>query len=288
MDHKYFPFTGEPYKPAMGLRPLELKDWIEIDATNEKRLLMKEKIFRENKDLVLQINPEAEDACFELEEMVREHVLQYFPDQFSMAASELYVNSTGYSFSQPQTAEQALMNASQYVQEDFAFLSSEPPIKLIGGSICFPSRWNLKEKMNLNSEGIHAPVPKFQQTIGKPTETFMEKVSVDKPMQRFNWTLHDTDHIFTPFPSNDGRTDITKDNVLDVTYVRYERQTLRRMPKTKKVLFTIRTYVHPVSEIVAVPEKRELLKQTLLGLPQDVAEYRGMRRFFDVLKAALD
>lgn len=220
MDYKYFPLNGELDKPAMGLLPLELKDWIEIDQTQEKRLLLKEKIFRENKNLVLQINPQTEAACFELEEMVRLHVLEHFPDQFSMAASELYVNATGYSFSQPQNAEQALLNASQYVQEDFAFLSPETPFKLIGGSICFPSRWSIQGSAS--------------------AEKFLEKISIDQPVQTFNWTRQDTDQILIPAPSNAG-----KDNALK-GYVRVERQTLRRMPKTKMVLLAIRTYIHPL------------------------------------------
>lgn len=211
MNSNYFPFTGTTLKPVKGFEPVDLKDWLELDSTDEKRLLLKEKIFRENKDLVLKITPGSEDACFELEQMVREHVLRHFSDQFSMAASELYVNSTGYSFSQAQTPEQALMNAAQYVQEDFAIFDSG---ELIAYANCF-------------SQGL----------MSKPSH----EVS-DQAVQKISWTFQENDQLY-PVKAASGSN---KENVLNLPFARVEKQILQIMPKTKKVLLTARTYIYPV------------------------------------------
>lgn len=287
MQLPYFPFEimTESYKPAMGLKPLDLSKWIELDETFETQVSKKKNILQNQQDLVLKFEPIASGAILETQELLKDHLLTHFPQKYSLKGSEFKVDNqhTYHLSSEPQ---EALRNISQWVQEDFAFMSPESPSRLVGGCICFPSRWNLPQKMNLGSDAIHAPVPKFKESIAKATGQFLERIQVEKPMWRLNWTIHDCPEIFTPFPE-EGRSDLNASNIIEHTYLRMERQTLRRLPKTQFVLFTIRTYIFPMKYVISDAQKKIALKSTLDHLPIETAHYKGMRKFFDLLKNSL-
>lgn len=260
---KYFPINEDLYKAKLGLMTLDLKDWLERDETFVAQTELRRQLVRERRDEVLAVLPGAEEACFELFELVGEHV------------------TVGPCPSDPTEALAALAGI---VQEDFVILTGEKDVRASAALVCFPSRWSLASKMGRNSDEIHAPVPGFA-TVAKQTRGFLERVAVDKPMWRTNWTIHDSDELFCPEAVPHPPLD--KDVVLASTYFRCERQTLRRMPRTKQVVFTIRTYVTPMLQVVADPDRRANLKKTLVSLPSDVANYKGMGSFVKALIEAL-
>lgn len=288
MSHiPYFPFSMEPPKIQMGIKPLDVSNWIEIDENFVRHVNLKKEVFAKNSDLVLMADPVVSASCLELYEMLQSFLLQTHPNHYSIRDGEFYVHATGEKYPIKHTEPlEALRLLSLWVQEDFAIMSPPPGVRLAAGSICFPSRWNLKDKFNKDSDGVHGPVPKFKESIAKPTSNFLERMTMDKPMWRMNWTIHDSDELFTPFPIP-HKHNITVDNVLDETFLRVERQTLRRMEKTGSVVFTIRTYVNRMRDVAATPERKALVKATLEQLPLEIAEYRGMKMFFDELKQAL-
>lgn len=283
----YFPFSMDPPKIQMGIKPLDVSQWIEIDDQFKNHVALKKKILSENQELVLQVDPAVSASCLELYEMLQTFLLANHPAKYSVKNDAFFVHATEESFPRTQTdAVSALKILSTWVQEDFAIMSPPPGVRLAAGTICFPSRWNLKEKFNRDSDGIHGPVPKFKETIAKPTSNFLERMTMDKPMWRMNWTIHDSDELFTPHPVP-HKHNITVANVLDETFLRVERQTLRRMEKTGSVVFTIRTYVHRMRDVVNTPERKDLVKATLGMLDPEIAEYRGMKMFYNELKASL-
>jgi hypothetical protein len=60
----------------------------------------------------------------------------------------------------------------------------------------------------------------------------------------------------------------------DRLFLRVERETLRRFPETECVLFTIRTYIRPLSHLVERPEDARRLADALSQLPDDVRDYK--------------
>jgi hypothetical protein len=282
----YFPFTGEAYKPQVGLSPLDLKNWIEPGPDFEFQMNLKNRLLRDEADTVLQAQPEAEAGIFDLYETLQAHLLETDPTSYRKQNDEFICLRTRESFTRPEEASVALHQIGHWVQEDFAVLSPTPPVKLIAGCVCFPSRWSLKDKIGKDSDGIHVPVPKFATTIAKPTANFLERVSVERPMLRYNWTLHDNDHLFCPKPDI-PREDITVENVIQETYLRIERQTLRRLAKSQFVVFTIRTSVGALAPLLEEPENLRKALATLETLPPETANYKGMRLFYPQLLTAL-
>jgi len=60
--------------------------------------------------------------------------------------------------------------------------------------------------------------------------------------------------------------------------LRVERQTLRRLPKSGAVVFTIRTYIVPIEEVVKEPGVPERLASAIKSWGKDIAEYKGRER----------
>ena len=60
----------------------------------------------------------------------------------------------------------------------------------------------------------------------------------------------------------------------DRLFLRVERETLRRFPRTNCILFTIRTYIRPLRHLAERPEDAGRLADALANLPDDVADYK--------------
>lgn len=268
----YFPFTGEKYEPKMGLKPLRWENWLEIDEKYAACIARKRELFRTERETVLQVYPEANDFCLELHDHLKAHIAAVAPQ---LCTGDL----------KPTRGAQALADLSTWTQEDWCLVEPKDPSRLVAGAVCFPSRWSLKEKMGKSPERVHEPVPDFSK-IQAPTKNFMEKLTPERPMWRLNWTIHDSDELFCPGPHASGKV-LHAGNVLEECYLRVERQTLSRLPRTGAIVFSIRTHLNPLLEAIDTPEKRELLRLSLEGLPAETAAYRGMAPFFEELKEAL-
>lgn len=271
---RYFPLGDDDSRPQLHLKSLSLSDWIEIDSEHGAQLERKAEILKNHRDKVLRVLPSlnADAAAIELNSTLRRHLSEHhsLPEKPEAA---------------PRDAYEALTQIASWVQEDWAILSPEPPVRLIAGLVCFPSRWSLADKMGLDSNGIHAPVPRFSG-IAKPTQTFLERLTVDKPMWRINWTIHDSNELFCPGP-HPAASDLTIDNIISRTWLRIERQTLRRLPETKAVAFSIRTYMHSLQEVVSDPSRTRTLKSTLEKLNPETSGYKGMGAFHPLLLSAV-
>lgn len=55
--------------------------------------------------------------------------------------------------------------------------------------------------------------------------------------------------------------------------LRVERQTLRRLPKTGAIIFTIRVYLTPLEQLVGEPDVPGRLASAIRSWPEDVARY---------------
>lgn len=271
---RYFPLGDNDSRPQLHLKSLSLENWIEIDDEFSAQIGRKSEILNHHRDTVVRVQSgtNADEAAIELNAILRTHLVNFH----DLPAKKE---------PRPKNAEEAFLQISTWVQEDWALLSPEPPVRLIAGLVCFPSRWSLADKMGLDSNGIHGPVPRFNG-IAKPTQTFLERLAVDKPMWRINWTIHDSNELFCPGP-HPSASDLTVDNIISRTWLRVERQTLRRLPETKAVAFSIRTYMHSMSEVVADEGRLKTLVSTLEKLNPETSGYKGMGAFYPLLLDAV-
>ena len=179
-----------------------------------------------------------------------------------------------------------LRHLAALLPEDVCLLSPGDPARLVAGVVCFPSRWNLAEKIGLDAAAIHGPVPGFAATLARPAGNFLARLAPGRAFARLNWTIHDSDTRFAPHPVPERRG-LTETDVLTSTFLRVERQTLRRLPASGFVVFTIRTYLDRLDAVAADSGRRERLRRTLASLPGESVAYKGMTAFLEPLLRAL-
>lgn len=278
----YFPIADGPYRLAMGLQKLRLEDWIEIDAAFADDLREKRRLLAARHDEVFQALPASGPGQTEVLHLLAEHLPRHHPQTHRRDGNRLLVKPLDQWFELSGANARPLETASRLVQEDLCLM--EPvgeAYHLTAASVCFPTRWNLLTKIGRPLADIHAPVPGYAEKLERPMDRFFSLLNEAKPVQRLNWSLMDDPALFQP--KGHGRTarddTITAENAGERLWLRVERQTLRRLPKTGGILFTIRIHTNPLSEVAAEPDRAERMLAALRSMPSGMRGYKSMPVF---------
>lgn len=234
--------TGKPHRLTMGLRALDLATWLDADPTHPQRR-ERERLLLDHRDDVVAVLPQGRDAAAAVAERVAQHVGAVLPGR-----------------------DEPLVEAARLVRDDLCVVQrADGHWSLVAAVVCFPSRWNLADKVGKDVLAIHDPVPGYRSALGRPTLTVFESLT---PRWRLNWTLLDDPALFQPrAPSARHRPGFE-------SYLRVERQCL--VPVGEAVAFTIRTDVIAVAELPT--EQAQALMEAAAGSPADLADYRGWER----------
>ena len=280
----YLPFEAGPHRLQMGLMALKPRDWIEIDETLAATLLAKRRLLAERHDEVFAALPGTEAAGAEVLDLLAEHLPKRFPTQYPRMNTTIAVAATGELVGIGTPGVHPLETASRLVPEDLCLMRrAGDGYVLAAACVCFPSRWRLADKIGRSLAAIHAPVPGYAGSLGAPVERFFEKITADRPVWRLNWTIHDSPAPFQPVAAKRAPpTDFARQ-----VFLRVERQTLRRLPHSGDVLFTIRTYITPLGEIAKDAEAARRLASAIENLPEALRAYRSLTQFADALVAWL-
>jgi hypothetical protein len=267
-DFPYIPLEAKGWRMAMGLRPLELDRWLEVDARRGDELEQKRRLLDSSYDVVVATNPEGDDGSRELLAEVSRFLEEHHP------AIEVEVSSD----------EHPVVAAARLVQEDLCVLVRSDVWRLQAACVCFPSRWNLASKLGTTLDDIHRPVPIYDEELSRPTNAFFKRLKPDRSFWRLNWTLIDSPALHQPTSARRSPHGDLAD-----WFFRVERQTLRRLAKSGAVVFTIRNYVASAKELC---ETHEGFGATLLlnldTAPESMQEYKGWTGVADRLRASLD
>ena len=289
----YAPFREGPFKLTMGLQPLDLREWIEPDGRMVVELEEKERLLRERHGEVFAALPEAMAGSREVLDLLVAYLPMQFPTVYKHEGNILHNVATGQSWDLSQTALHPLDLAGRLVQEDLCLMQKDvntEEFRLVGASLCFPTRWRLLEKMGKSLDVIHEPIPGYEEQLASTVNRYFERIKVDKPVWRLNWSMIDDPELFQPI--GHGRTernpDITPENAGEKLWLRIERQTLRRLPRTHDVLFTIRVHVRPLRELAAHPKHAAALAAAMRALPEPMRLYKSLLPFIDAALAWLD
>jgi hypothetical protein len=131
--------------------------------------------------------------------------------------------------------------------------------------VCFPSRWSLADKIGRDLGAIHGPVPGYGTALGRPVDGFFDRLRAERPMWRLNWTLLDTPELSLPDGDSRRAPAPPGDDIGAHLWFRVERQTLRRLERTGAVVFTIRTYVTALADLIGTHPR--VIGDLLLSLP---------------------
>jgi hypothetical protein len=282
----YLPVEPGPHRLQMGLMALKPEDWIELDETLGATLLAKRRLLAERHTEVFAALPETEAAGAEVLALLADHLPRRFPTQYPRMNTTIAVAATGELIGIGAPGVHPLETAARLVPEDLCVMRrTDTGYILAAACVCFPSRWRLADKIGRSLGEIHGPVPGYDAALGRPVDRFFEKLAVDKPVWRLNWTIHARSEPFQPVAPTIGR--IEPEELAESVSLRIERQTLRRLPASGDVLFTIRTYIKPLGEIARDTEAARRLATAIEALPPAMRAYRSMATFADELVAWL-
>ena len=216
---------------------------------------------------------------------------KYCPGVLTIEQDEVIIPKLEWKFRISDFKESPLDLCGRFVQEDLCLMAPGPHgYTLEAASLCFPARWRLMDKMGLPMSGIHKPVPDYSEKLSRPVDSFFNRIDVDRPVWRVNWSLTTDPTMFQPVRQKHSASElsITSKNAGDKVYIRCERQTLRRLPDTGWILFTIKTYLDKVSKLHKYPKETQNLSSLLRSSPTTLLSYKNINHFLEPLLVYLD
>ncbi len=276
---------------AMGLTASKAEDWIELDDRYVAEMAERRALLAERHGDVFSALPASDDARVEVLELLSRHLPARYPDWFRLDGTFLHNGLTGEDWNLAAPACDPLELAGRLVQEDLCLIQpgAEGPL-LTAAVLCFPSRWRLAEKIGRPLAAVHGPVPLYADRLAGPVDRFMDRVKTGHIAARLNWSVLDDPALFQVGGKyRDGVNEaITAENAGEALFLRVERQTLRRLPRSGAVLFTIRVHVYPLSLIVAGRNQARKLAAAVRALPAEIGRYKSLGMFRDALLEYLD
>lgn len=149
--------------------------------------------------------------------------------------------------------------------------------------------FKIEEKIGLTLRGIHSgKVPQYESKLARSMDRFFAKLRVGSGVQRFNFAIDDSDELFHRHSHHNLTAEtVQKQPQLDDLHLRVERQTLQRLPKSRAILFTIRTYVTPIKEVTRDRQIASALRTSVGSFGDDVAKYKNKSLWNSVLEKHL-
>ena len=211
------------------------------------------------------------------------------------------VTNESFNIIQRPLPEDPMQTCARLVQDDLAIMFERPDGQyyLLAGAILLAGFWRLGDKFGMPLSEIHTSgdVPGFKTKLEKGMMNFFRRVQPNGPVLRNNYFLQVDDELAwsSSIGSEDGDNTqavgwdtAEKNKAIEHHYFRSERQSLRRLPRSGGVVFTIRTYFEPITAIAKEPGVPGRLASAVRSWGDDVAKYKGRERYQDVLLEYLD
>ncbi len=288
------PFLHAPYasgKPSfsIGLAPIDVADWIEQDELLVEQLALKETILAEERAAAFAALAGSEAGQAEVLRLLAAHLPARYAATYRREGEALRILPAGRVIA--LEGAPALLTASRLVQEDLLLMRRDDEgWRLVAGSLCFPSTWVLAEKIGRPMDAIHAPVSGYAGKMAGMVARIFDNLKAEQPVERFNWSIYGDARLRYAQSKQDPLERFPPGQSVSHAHIRVERQTLRRLPRSGDILFTVRVHVDPVAAFARDPRGPELaraLRDQLAALTPDELAYKGIVEARERLLAAL-
>lgn len=282
---------------ALALENMPLSNLIEMDNTFKDRMAIRRSILDEHPEETKQCNSVAEAAVLEhYDWMVSTYLPRRFPTIYkpisTASGTQLHNTVSGTDIPRHiQSPMAALDTLGEHVDTDFLILlpsstaSDGSPIYHLEAFVtCFPAGFSTREKCGNPLAAIHKPVPGYAAKLEKSMDRFFAKLELGRAVKRANWSISTNDQLYSEGgnhmyadnekkekPLENAKTldvnsphldeDVERQRrevIVEDCRLRCERQTLHRLPKTKALVFSFKTYLYTLSEVKAEGSGPEL------------------------------
>ncbi|RVX66535.1 hypothetical protein B0A52_09411 [Exophiala mesophila] len=297
----YRPFRyGPKYFVTMGLRNVDHHDWIELDNNYPRYHDDKARRIIERGSKCCHTAPEAYPAAVELLQELVSYLTARYPSLYQRTDKgirNLWSGEHLDTTSDP-LPEDPMQTCARLTQDDLAIMIEKPDGQyyLLAGAILLAGFWRLEDKVGMPLSEIHTSgnVPQYKEKLEKGMMNFFRRLKPEELVARNNYFLQvDEDLAWSKSIGSEDSDGISwntaeQDRAIQHHYFRSERQTLRRLPKSGGVVFTIRTYFHPVTEVAQEPYVPGRLASAVRSWGDDVSRYKGKAKYQNVLLKYLD
>lgn len=245
------------FRWRMGLRRLR-DGWLDVTSSDRELLLAeKRRLLRSHYSQVVAMVDGMEEPSLEI-----------------LDAVTSFVGSAGVEVDVCGGDVHPLVAAALLTVEDLVVMVERDGRLVFGGGVvCFPNRWDLPSKLGKTMGEVHAPVPGLNEQMGSRIDSVLSRLQVGEIFGRNGWGVIDTPELFQPVNPLGKTLDGADPAGL---FLRVEQETLRRFESQHAILFTIRTRLYPLVDVLADPVLAEDFRKVAVALPPEVAEYKNM------------
>lgn len=156
-------------------------------------------------------------------------------------------------------------------------------------SLCAPSFFSVPEVLGRSLDEIHGPVNGFSERFLSRVVRIFDGLRPGLILQRRNWTVVNSAEPFMPDagPMRARIEGIQPEAAGRELFVRCERQTLRRLPRTGGALFTIRVWLHPLAALEEDPERLAAFAHAWRSAAADFRTYKRLALYDHLVEAFL-
>lgn len=198
-------------------------------------------------------------------------------------ACELVEQALGQRLATP--SHPPLWAAARGVPDDLCLMEKAAgQWRLTAAALCAPSFFTVPEALGRSLGELHRPVDGFAARFLGRLERIFDALRPGLILERRNWTLLNSGELYTPSaaPIRAEIPRIDPQAAGRALFLRVERQTLRRLPRTGGALFTIRVWRAPLESLRAEPARLAAFAAAWRAATEEFRNYKGFASY-DVL-----
>ena len=230
-----------------GVQPLSRADWLLHDEVFAAQMAYRDWLLEHRREAVFAQTEPASEAAEELRDLIIDECSFERNGDIIQRADGVRVDVS---------ADTALVTAARLTQTDLCILQdADEEHILAAGVLCFPSSWTLAQKIGRSLASIHSSVDDYDERVATSVQRMFKAIRIEQPLWRANFLIYTDAQLHQPRAEG-----IAKPMDKDAPpYVRVERQSFRRLPKSLAVVFGIHTSV--VSATTLSKDEYEVLRR---------------------------
>jgi hypothetical protein len=288
-------------------------DWIIVDQTYPAQISRRHQLLQTRHDMVIDRLPgdDVRAAELELRDTVVAYLLQTWPQYFRRDASLVLSPLTGLAIDVGPGGADPLVAIALLASEDMLLLlpekrgpRAEDVYVLKAGALLFPNDWSLRShfstpqpldaaeqdawraaqqasmkaaRLGKTPTEIHdGHVSHYMQHFASRVDLFFDRMEPGMRTWRRNWGMRMSDELFLHHDALPAALPaLTAQNWAEYGYLRSEHEAFVKVPKTGAVVFSIKTYLWKLSELVRNPAALSALVAGNDNLAPGMFEYRA-------------
>jgi dimethylamine monooxygenase subunit A len=187
--------------------------------------------------------------------------------------------------------EPALLAASRLVSDDLVIMErADDEWTNTACCLCSPTFFSAPYALGKSLLMLHAPVPDGDFGLAKRIGRVFSNLTPDLVLERHNWTVQWGAERYTPDgePLRKAAAAAPLSEACHQLFLRVERQTIRALPLTGAILFTIRIRLTKLADLLANPLHRRAFEAAWADAQDPVRAYKKwavLARHVDALLA---